>query len=172
MEEREFVAGSRVAWQRLAAAVTEARSAGVARLGAARLRQMHEDYRSAAADLAYAQTHYGGGDTEAYLNRLVGQAHGEVYGAAPRRLAAVWRFLAVEYPRLLRRLWKPIALSAAELLTSPHLARVRECSGDRCDWLFVDTSRNHLRRWCSMAECGNRSKSQRFLARKRKRRTH
>jgi predicted RNA-binding Zn ribbon-like protein len=70
-----------------------------------------------------------------------------------------------------RMLW-PIALSAAELLTSHHLARVRECAGDHCDWLFVDTSRNHLRRWCSMAECGNRSKSRRFLARKHKRRTH
>jgi predicted RNA-binding Zn ribbon-like protein len=69
-----------------------------------------------------------------------------------------------------RILW-PIALSAAELLTSPNLTRVRECEGDRCDWLFVDASRNHLRRWCSMAECGNRSKARRFLARKRKRRT-
>ncbi len=70
-----------------------------------------------------------------------------------------------------RILW-PIALSAAELLTSPNLTRVRECAGDICDWLFVDTSRNHLRRWCSMAECGNRAKAQRFLVRKRKRRTH
>ncbi len=69
-----------------------------------------------------------------------------------------------------RMLW-PIVLSAAELLTSPQLSRVRECAGDRCDWLFIDTSRNHLRRWCSMAECGNRSKSQRFLARQRKQRT-
>jgi predicted RNA-binding Zn ribbon-like protein len=69
-----------------------------------------------------------------------------------------------------RVLW-PIALSAAELLTSPNLARVRECEGDRCDWLFVDTSRNHLRRWCSMDECGNRAKSQRFLARRRTPRT-
>ena len=68
-----------------------------------------------------------------------------------------------------RMLW-PIALSAAELLTSPNVARVRECNGDRCDWLFVDTSRNHLRRWCSMDECGNRAKSQRFLARARQRR--
>ncbi len=70
-----------------------------------------------------------------------------------------------------RMLW-PIALSAAELLTSPHLTRVRECAGEGCDWLFVDSSRNHLRRWCSMAECGNRSKSRRFLALNRKRRTH
>ena len=70
-----------------------------------------------------------------------------------------------------RMLW-PIALSAADLLTAPNLTRVRQCEGDRCDWLFVDTSRNHLRRWCSMAECGNRSKAQRFLARKRKRQIH
>lgn len=64
-----------------------------------------------------------------------------------------------------RMLW-PIALSAAELLTSPNLSRVRQCGG--CDWLFVDTSRNHLRRWCSMSACGNRAKARRFLERKRK----
>ncbi len=69
-----------------------------------------------------------------------------------------------------RILW-PIALSAAELLTTSNLTHVRECEGDICDWLFVDTSRNHLRRWCSMAECGNRAKAQRFLAHKRKQRS-
>ncbi len=68
---------------------------------------------------------------------------------------------------LARVLW-PIALSAAELLTSEDLHRVRECDGDTCDWLFVDTSRNHLRRWCSMHECGNRAKVRRYLKRKRK----
>jgi len=115
VEEREFVAGSRPTWERLAASVTEARATGVTRLGAARLRQMHEDYRSAAADLAYAQTHFDGGDSAAYLNRLVGQAHGELYGSSPRRMAAIWRFFADEYPRLLRELWRPIALAAALL---------------------------------------------------------
>ncbi len=64
-----------------------------------------------------------------------------------------------------RMLW-PIALSAAELLTSDDLSRVHQCGG--CDWLFVDHSRNHLRRWCSMSVCGNRAKARRFLARKRK----
>jgi predicted RNA-binding Zn ribbon-like protein len=63
-------------------------------------------------------------------------------------------------------LW-PIALSATDLLTATNLNRVRHCGG--CDWLFLDTSRNHLRRWCSMSECGNRAKARRFLARKRKR---
>jgi uncharacterized membrane protein SpoIIM required for sporulation len=116
VQEREFVDSGRDAWERLAHAVTEARSTGVTRLGAPALRQMHEDYRRAAADLAYAQTHFPGTPTLEYLNRLVGQAHGELYGAAPRRLAAVWSFLARDYPRLLRAEWRPIGLSALLLL--------------------------------------------------------
>jgi predicted RNA-binding Zn ribbon-like protein len=63
-------------------------------------------------------------------------------------------------------LW-PIALSAADLLTSGNRNRIRACAGRGCDWLFLDTSRNHNRRWCSMDECGNRSKARRFYARKR-----
>jgi len=66
-----------------------------------------------------------------------------------------------------RILW-PIALSSAELLTSEKVRCVRQCDGDTCDWLFVDTSRNHLRRWCSMSKCGNRAKVRRFLERKRR----
>ncbi len=62
-------------------------------------------------------------------------------------------------------LW-PIALSVSELLTEMDVGRVRQCSG--CDWLFLDSSRNHLRRWCSMRVCGNRAKVRRFNERKRK----
>jgi len=60
---------------------------------------------------------------------------------------------------------RPIALSAADLLTSGNRDRIRACAGQGCDWLFLDTSRNHSRRWCSMDECGNRSKARRFYAR-------
>lgn len=63
-------------------------------------------------------------------------------------------------------LW-PVARSAAELLTSADLARVRECAGDVCSWLFLDTSRNHTRRWCDMRDCGNRAKARRHYARSR-----
>jgi predicted RNA-binding Zn ribbon-like protein len=55
----------------------------------------------------------------------------------------------------------PIARSAGDLLTSDNLGRVRECEDDTCGWLFVDTSRNHSRRWCSMEDCGNRAKARR-----------
>ncbi len=52
-------------------------------------------------------------------------------------------------------LWR-ITRSAVELLTSAELKRVKQCG--RCDWLFVDRSRNQRRRWCSMSACGNRVK--------------
>jgi predicted RNA-binding Zn ribbon-like protein len=53
------------------------------------------------------------------------------------------------------------------MLASPQVLLVRSCAGANCDWLFVDTSRNHLRRWCSMDECGNLAKMQRRQARQR-----
>lgn len=63
-----------------------------------------------------------------------------------------------------RILW-PIACSAADTLTSPDLGRVRQCAREGCDWLFVDTSKNHSRRWCSMAMCGSRVKARRYYRR-------
>ena len=52
-------------------------------------------------------------------------------------------------------LW-PITRSVMGLLTSHELGRVKQCG--RCDWLFLDKSRNGKRRWCSMDACGNRVK--------------
>ena len=57
-------------------------------------------------------------------------------------------------------LW-PILRSAAELLASPDLVRLRECGGTQCNWLFLDRSRAGTRRWCSMTSCGNRAKARR-----------
>jgi uncharacterized membrane protein SpoIIM required for sporulation len=116
VQEREFIASGRESWERLAASVEAGRKHGVKRMGAPALRAMHDDYRRAAADLAYAQTHFPGSTTQAYLNRVVGQAHGELYGVAPHRLAAAWRFLARDYPRLLRREWKAIAVAGGLML--------------------------------------------------------
>jgi predicted RNA-binding Zn ribbon-like protein len=63
-------------------------------------------------------------------------------------------------------LW-PIARAAGDLLASPDLALVRACSSPTCQWLFLDTSKNHHRRWCSMKQCGNRAKVRRFYAKKK-----
>jgi predicted RNA-binding Zn ribbon-like protein len=65
----------------------------------------------------------------------------------------------------LRRVREEITRSAVTLLTSGRLHRVRQCAGESCTWLFLDTSRNGLRRWCDMKACGNRNKVQRFRKR-------
>jgi predicted RNA-binding Zn ribbon-like protein len=64
-------------------------------------------------------------------------------------------------------LW-PVSRSAAELLTSADLSNVRQCGGDECGWMFLDTSRNRGRQWCDMKDCGNRAKVRRFRQRQRR----
>jgi predicted RNA-binding Zn ribbon-like protein len=63
-------------------------------------------------------------------------------------------------------LW-PIARAAADLLASSDVALVRACSSETCQWYFLDTSKNHHRRWCSMKQCGNRAKVRKFYAKKK-----
>ena len=62
-------------------------------------------------------------------------------------------------------LW-PVARSAAELLTGPRLARLKECQGQHCGWLFLDATRNGRRRWCEMEICGSRAKMRRYRERR------
>ena len=61
----------------------------------------------------------------------------------------------------------PIIKSAADLLVSSELKRVKQCADDACGWLFMDKSRNNSRRWCSMKDCGNRAKAHRHYLLKR-----
>lgn len=57
-----------------------------------------------------------------------------------------------------------LAQSAADLLTTGKAEKIRACANPECRWLFLDTSKNHLRRWCDMKLCGNRMKARRFKA--------
>lgn len=66
--------------------------------------------------------------------------------------------------------WDPTALatmrhvavvSATALLESDKLPRLKQCPGDHCGWLFLDTTKRGNRRWCQMSECGQAEKSAR-----------
>lgn len=73
-----------------------------------------------------------------------------------------WEWLSS--PRDPRVLLAQVFGSAAELLVSGDFRHVRQCDGELCGWLFVDRSPAGRRRWCSMADCGNRAKARRHLA--------
>jgi predicted RNA-binding Zn ribbon-like protein len=52
----------------------------------------------------------------------------------------------------------PIARAMAELVCDVDFRYVKACEGNRCTLIFVDRTRGHGRRWCSMSVCGNRAK--------------
>jgi predicted RNA-binding Zn ribbon-like protein len=52
----------------------------------------------------------------------------------------------------------PIAKAMAELVCDEDFQHVKACEGQRCTLMFVDRTRGHARRWCSMSVCGNRAK--------------
>ena len=109
-----------------------------------------------AADLATFNVELSGALAQ---SRIVSTAEGFTWDWAGAEDALDWM------------LW-PVAHDAAGLLTSEELDRVGQCTDDRCGWLFLDTSRNRSRRWCSMEDCGNRAKARRHYKRKRAVRRH
>lgn len=60
----------------------------------------------------------------------------------------------------------PLAEMAADLLCSEDFSLIRACEGHACTLLFLDRTKAHGRRWCSMAVCGNRAKAAAHRARK------
>ncbi len=71
-----------------------------------------------------------------------------------------------------RRRWRtpdtlllPIAQAMADLVCDEDFTMVKNCEGPTCTLLFLDTTKGHGRRWCSMAVCGNRAKQATHRAR-------
>jgi predicted RNA-binding Zn ribbon-like protein len=60
----------------------------------------------------------------------------------------------------------PILTAATDLLTAGSRGLVRQCADEGCGWLFLDRSNARKRRWCNMADCGNRNKAREYYRRK------
>ena len=100
----------------------------------------------------------------ALLDRLRDEERAALAGArlAPAGASLSWTWPP---PRELTDPLRPIVHAAVELLTDGPLDRLKTCGN--CRWLFLDQSRNHSRRWCSMDECGIQMKHARFVERRR-----
>ncbi|MGH9162503.1 MAG: CGNR zinc finger domain-containing protein [Vicinamibacteraceae bacterium] len=96
------------------------------------------------------------------LNRVLArdEAFGQIValGRDHRRARSglTWRF---------ERRWRspdalllPIANAMADLVCGEDFTQVKACERSPCTLLFIDRTRGHARRWCSMSVCGNRAK--------------
>jgi predicted RNA-binding Zn ribbon-like protein len=99
----------------------------------------------------------------AQLNPLLAEAlaHLTLTTKGPR-VQLAWRGLGED---LTSPLW-PVVWAAVRLLDSAEAARLRVCGGVDCGWVYVDRSRNGMRRWCEMATCGTLAKTRRRGARR------
>ena len=55
--------------------------------------------------------------------------------------------------------------SVADAMSTPNWSRLKACRADDCRWIYLDTSKNHSRAWCSMSSCGNRAKVSAYRSR-------
>jgi predicted RNA-binding Zn ribbon-like protein len=64
----------------------------------------------------------------------------------------------------------PVIESFVDLVAFGNIDYIRKCERPECLLYFYDTTKNHKRRWCSMAVCGNRAKVAKFYERQRSKR--
>ncbi|HEY6515497.1 MAG TPA: CGNR zinc finger domain-containing protein [Steroidobacteraceae bacterium] len=93
------------------------------------------------------------------LNRVLGRD--EVHyrlGLCPGGKPAALELQVVRRWRSPQALLLPIGEVLARLLSAEDFRHVKACERPGCTLLFADHTRGHVRRWCSMALCGNRVK--------------
>lgn len=92
----------------------------------------------------------------------VNRAVAEIYGRATLAPSGGRFVLETGTGDGLARITAKVVRAAVELLTSNAALQIGRCADDTCQWVFLDTTRSHTRRWCDMKSCGNRSKVRRF----------
>jgi len=116
MRQEEFIAANQESWEHLEALAKKARERGFRIFTGEELRALHAGYMQASADLAFAQTHYPTSTAAGYLNGLVATTYAQIYTAKPRRVHRVIKFLARDYPSLVRAKAHEIGLATAVFL--------------------------------------------------------
>lgn len=128
--------------------------------GTARVLQQARDLREAASSVFYAMVDEMEPPVESTLkiDRYMHTAQANhVLRWTPAGMRLVWP--QENDPAL--PLWR-LALATADVLTSAAVSSLHACANPECRWLFLDLSKNHMRRWCDMKICGNRTKARRF----------
>jgi predicted RNA-binding Zn ribbon-like protein len=127
----------------------------------ARVLSRIKELREAAAAVFYAMLD--GSDPAGAPIKLLERhfkSAGERQGLIWSESRLMWEILSTTNPHEMP--WWLLSLKTADLMTSGEMLRVKACEKPDCRWLFLDTSKNHTRRWCDMRLCGNRMKARRF----------
>ena len=106
-----FITDGKNAWQRLEDLLSFLDRSPLRRLNREEVRELGRIYRRTASDLAIARAESRDPRLVNYLNSLVIRAHGRIYSANSRGGKRVLQFFKTEFPRVVRRNWRPILLA-------------------------------------------------------------
>jgi len=118
-----FVQRHRPTWERLEALLERCRSVvGVSALSGNELRELGSLYRQTASHLAVARTRDYDPEVIAYLNQLMGRAHGIIHGRRHGRGVRLGYFFCVEVPVTFKKCWRYFAVCTGILLLGGLIA--------------------------------------------------
>ncbi len=98
-------------WARYVDLVERGRKRGLKSLSQDEVRAFGQLYRGVTADLARAQTYGASPGLLGTLRRWAGAGHNLLYRARGRGAVSLGHWVAAEFPRAVRRLWRPIMLA-------------------------------------------------------------
>lgn len=93
---------------------------------------------------------------EANSDNLGSRNHDNPFSVVRRRVRSLFT---------VDQLLQPIGEAVADLVCNVNFRFVRTCEGENCTLVFLDRTKPHARRWCSMTDCGNRAKAAAFRSR-------
>jgi len=139
-----FVTARLADWRQLEHLLDGLRSRSVT---LAELSSVDRLYRRASADLAHAQTWFGGTDVHRYLNQLCGQAYGAIYQRAGAGLGGLWAFYRQGFPAVARETLGYTRLAGALLVLGSVLgATTVWLSPGGADLILDPMLLDHIRR--------------------------
>lgn len=103
MTLNNFILKREETWRRLQSILARVERVGLKRLAESELDDLVKFYRQASSDLNYLQTHFRESRYTAYLNNLLGRCHTYIQVDGSPFLPRLKRFLAVDFPALLRQ---------------------------------------------------------------------
>ena len=124
-------------WSRLDTLTHQVESSGIGTLSGGELREFGLLYRQVAADLSAVRSDRASSTLEEYLNQLLSRAHNRIYSGRKSGIGSVVRFMAVEYPRIFRRLFPYVFTSLLIFLAGCALGTLLTLSRPEFMRLFL-----------------------------------
>jgi uncharacterized membrane protein SpoIIM required for sporulation len=143
MDLNTFIHAKQPDWRRLETLLVQIDGSGLAGLDVDDAREFANLYRSVSSDLVRARSLTGNPELLGYLNGLVGRAYAHIYATKRFGLMRLWRFFAVDYPRLVRSEYRAIAFSTAIFFAGGLFgAGAMMVDADAGAYLLIDYHRN------------------------------